>query len=208
MAPVLHRSKTGGYPFRPTLSTVNRETLMFSVAEDVTTYQKSTVEGLIKFADAWSQATEQLFDLNLKSTKAGTHEMLKQLRALAHAKDVQEFVALNSEFAQANAEKAAGFARALYSWSTETQTEVSKLLDTQIGEMNKVVAAAVDKAAKSAPSGSEFAFSAMKQAMSAANQAYDAITKAGKQVAEMTESTVTATANAVAPTIAGKKKVA
>ena len=44
----------------------------------------------------------------------------------------------------------------------------------------------------------------MKQAVSAANQAYDAIAKAGKQVAEMTETTVTATTNAVSP----KKKAA
>ena len=81
---------------------------------------------------------------------------------------------------------------------------VTKLVDVQMGELNRSFAAAVDKAAKAAPTGSEFAFAAVKQAVSAANQAYDAITRAGKQVAEMTETTVTATANAVSP----KKKAA
>ena len=47
----------------------------------------------------------------------------------------------------------------------------------------------MDKAAKSAPSGSEFAFTAVKQAVTAANQAYDALSKAGKQVVDMTEAT-------------------
>jgi phasin family protein len=181
---------------------------MIAVPEEFSTYQKSSVESFIKFADAWTNAAEQLFDLNVKSAKAGSQEALKQVRELANARDVQEFVALQSTFVQGNAEKTAGFARALYSWGTDTQGEISKLMDGQIAEINRTFASAIDKAAKAAPTGSEFAFAAVKQAVSAANQAYDAMTKAGKQVAEMTESTVTATANAVAPTIVAKKKVA
>jgi phasin family protein len=182
----------------------SRGDIMITVPEDFTTYQKSAVENLVKFADTWSNATEQLLDLNIKSAKAGSQEAFKQIRALAAAKDVQELFNLQSAFAQDNAEKTAGFARALYSWGTETQGEISKLVDVQMGELNRSFAAAVDKAARAAPTGSEFAFAAVKQAVSAANQAYDAITKAGKQVAEMTETTVTATANAVSP----KKKAA
>jgi phasin family protein len=182
----------------------SRGDIMITVPEDFTTYQKSAVENLVKFADTWSNAAEQLLDLNIKSAKAGSQEAFKQIRALAAAKDVQELFNLQSAFAQDNAEKTAGFARALYSWGTETQGEISKLVDVQMGELNRSFAAAVDKAAKAAPTGSEFAFAAVKQAVSAANQAYDAITRAGKQVAEMTETTVTATANAVSP----KKKAA
>jgi hypothetical protein len=63
----------------------------------------------------------------------------------------------------------------------------------------------VDKAARSAPGGSEFAFAALKQAMSATNQALDAVSKASKQVVDITEATVNAgTAGVVAP----KKKAA
>jgi phasin family protein len=179
---------------------------MIALPEDFTTYQKSAMDNLVKFADAWSNAAEQLFDLNVKSAKAGGQEALKQIHALATAKDVQELFAMQSSFAQENAEKSAGFARALYTWGSDTQGEISKLVDSQMGELNRTFAAAIDRAAKSAPNGSEFAFAAVKQAVSSANQAYDAIAKAGKQVAEMTESTVSATANAVAP--AAKKKAA
>jgi phasin family protein len=181
---------------------------MIAVPEEFTTYQKSSLDSFIKFADAWTNAAEQLFDLNVKSAKAGSQEAIKQIRALAGARDVQEFVALQSSFAQANAEKTTGFARAIYAWGTETQGEISKLVDGQVGEVNRSFAAAIEQAAKSAPSGSEFAFAAVKQAVSAANQAYDAIAKAGYQVAEMTENTVTATTNAVAPAMGAKKKVA
>ena len=58
----------------------------------------------------------------------------------------------------------------------------------------------VDKAAKSAPTGSEFAFAAVKSAMTAANQAYDALTKASKQVADMTEASIS-----TAPSASRKK---
>ena len=51
------------------------------------------------------------------------------------------------------------------------------------------MSAAIDNAAKSAPSGSEFAFAAVKSALTAANQAYDVLSKAGKQVVDMTEAT-------------------
>ena len=99
-----------------------------------------------------------------------------------------------------------GFARAVYGWVTETQGEITKLTEAQLAEVNKSLAAAIDKAAKSAPSGSEFAFAAVKQAMSATNQAFDAISKASKQVTDLTEATVSATtASVTAPT---KKKAA
>lgn len=180
---------------------------MFVVPEDVSAFQKTSVDALLKFTDTVTQSSEQLFDLQVKSAKAGTAEAIKQIRALAGAKDVQELVSLQTSFSQGNAEKLFGFARAVYGWAVETQSEVGKLFDHHVSEFNKSVATTLDKAAKAAPSGSEYAFAAVKQAVSSANQAYDALTKAGKQVVEMTEATVTSTANSIAPVI-GKKKVA
>jgi phasin family protein len=177
----------------------------FSVPEELSTYYKSQVETILKFADVGVSATEQWFDLYAKSAKAATAEAMKQTRALAAAKDVQELTTLQTSFSQANGEKVSGFARAVYGWTTETHGEFSKLVEEQIAETNKTMSAAIDKASKSAPSGSEFAFNAVKQAVSAANQAYDALSKASKQVVDMTEATVSASAAAAAPTAARKK---
>jgi phasin family protein len=177
----------------------------FSVPEELSTYYKSQVETILKFADVGVSATEQWFDLYAKSAKAATAEAMKQTRALAAAKDVQELTTLQTSFSQANGEKVSGFARAAYSWATETHSEFSKVVEEQIAETNKTMSAAIDKASKSAPSGSEFAFNAVKQAVSAANQAYDALSKASKQVVDMTEATVSASTGAIAPTAARKK---
>jgi phasin family protein len=179
--------------------------MMFAVPEDMSALQKASVDSVMKFADAASQAAEQWFDLNVRSAKAASAEITKQVRALAAAKDVQELASLQTSFSQANAEKVMGFSKAVYTWASETQGQIAKLVEGQMAEINKSVNVAIEKAAKSAPAGTEFAFSAVKTAVAATNQAYETLSKAGKQVAEMTESTITtATEGAVAP----KKKAA
>jgi phasin family protein len=176
--------------------------MMFALPEDVSAYQRAHLDSMLKFADATTAAAEQWFELNVKSAKAASAEALKQLRALTKAKDVQELSALQTDFSQANADKLQGYLRALQTWATETHGELSKVVEGEVTEINKNLSAALDKAAKSAPTGSEFAFAAMKQAVSATNQAYDVMAKAGKQVVDITESTVAATAGAA------KKKAA
>jgi phasin family protein len=166
--------------------------MLFAVPEEVSAQTKTNIEQTMKFAETAADRAEQLFDLNLQTAKAAGGDVVKQIKALASAKDIQELTALQTAFAQANAEKVAGYGRAVYGWVTEAQGEVSRLVETQIADMNKSFAAALDKAAKSAPSGSEFAFAAIKSAMTTANQAYDALTKAGKHVAEVTEATINA----------------
>ena len=179
--------------------------MMFALPEDVSASQKAHLDSMLKFADATANAVEQWFDLNIKSAKAANAEAMKQLRALATAKDVQELSALQTNFSQANADKLQGYARALQAWATETHGELTKVVETEVAEINRGLTTALDKAAKSAPSGSEFAFAAIKQAVSAGNQAYDAIAKAGKQVVDMTETAVAATTDGHAT---GKKKAA
>ncbi|HTS54477.1 MAG TPA: phasin family protein [Burkholderiales bacterium] len=174
--------------------------MMFTMPEEVGAQAKNNIEQALKFAETTAEAAEELFELNLKTARAASVDAVKQIKALAGAKDVQELASLQTSFAQANAEKLLGYGRAMYGWTAEAQGEMSRLLDAQIAEVNKTFAAALDKAAKSAPTGSEFAFAAVKSAMTAANQAYDALTKASKQVADMTEASIS-----TAPSASRKK---
>ncbi|MFA6445037.1 MAG: TIGR01841 family phasin, partial [Sterolibacterium sp.] len=114
--------------------------------------------------------------------------------------------------AQPAAEKAVAYSRSIYEIATQTQEEVSKIVESQFAEANKNVAVALDKAAKNAPAGSDVAVAAVKSAIAAANSAYDSMTKAAKQVAEITEANVaaatSATVKAVGSTGAKVKKAA
>jgi phasin family protein len=117
-------------------------------------------------------------------------------KALLAVKDVQQLVAMQATLAQPAVEKAVAYSRSVYEIATQTQEELSKVVESQFSEMNKTVATALDKAAKNAPAGSDVAVAAVKQAIAAANSAYDSMTKAAKQVAEIAEANVAAATSA------------
>ena len=184
--------------------------MLFNVPEDVASQTKANFEQALRFTETATQASEKLFELNVQTAKAAGADVVSQIKALTLVKDVQELTALQTTFAQSNAEKVAGYARAVYGWATETQSEVSKLFETQVAELNKNIVETIDRAAKSAPTGSEFAFAALKSALTAANQAYDVMSKAGKQVASYTETTLATSTNVAseAAAAASRKRAA
>src|SRR5690242_13719952 len=114
--------------------------MLFTVPEDVTSQAKTNFDKALRFGETTADATEKLFELNVRTAKAAGADVVSQIKALTAAKDVQELTSLQTSFAQANAEKAVGYARAVYGWATEAQSEVSKLFEAQVAEFNKNVA--------------------------------------------------------------------
>ena len=169
---------------------------MFANTEQFAEVNKANVETLLTVANAAFASTERLAALNLNTARAVLEDGAANTKALMGAKDVQELVALQSAMAQPMVEKAVAYSRNVYEIATQAQEELSKVVEGQMTEVNKGVAAALDKAAKSAPAGSDVAVAAVKSAIAAANSAYDSMTKAAKQVAEMAEANVAAATNA------------
>ncbi|MCB1890013.1 MAG: phasin family protein [Rhodocyclaceae bacterium] len=185
---------------------------MFVTPEQFAATGKANVESLLSVANAAFASAERLTALNLNTARAVLEDGVANAKSLMGAKDVQELVALQSAMAQPMVEKAVAYSRNVYEIATQTQEELSKMVEAQLTEANKNVAEALDKAAKSAPAGSDVAVAAVKQAIAAANSAYDSMTKAAKQVAEIAEANVTAATNAtvkaVGTTAAKSKKAA
>ncbi len=168
----------------------------FVTPEQFAASNKAGVETLLSIANTAFASAERLAALNLNVGRAVLEDSVNNIKALLSVKDAQEFVSLQSSLAQPALEKAVAYARNLYEISAQTQEEFSKLFEGQFAEANKNVAAALDKAAKSAPAGSDVAVAAVKSAIAAANSAYDSINKAAKQVAEIAEANVAAATNA------------
>ena len=169
---------------------------MFVTPEQFAATGKANVESLLSVANAAFASAERLTALNLNTARAVLEDGVANAKSLMGAKDVQELVALQSAMAQPMVEKAVAYSRNVYEIATQTQEELSKMVEAQLTEANKNVAEVLDKAAKSAPAGSDVAVAAVKQAIAAANSAYDSMTKAAKQVAEIAEANVTAATNA------------
>ena len=91
-----------------------------------------------------------------------------------------------------------------YDILSESQADLTKIVEARMGEVNKTIVTTLDQAEKNAPAGSDVAVSAMKSAVAAANQAFDAFAKAGKQVQEVTGASVATKAQSAA----SKKKAA
>lgn len=180
--------------------------------EQFATANKANVETMLTIANTAFASAERLAALNLNTARAILEDSVANAKALLAVKDVQQLVSLQATLAQPAVEKAVAYSRSVYEIATQTQEELSKVVEVQFSEMNKNVASALDKAAKNAPAGSDVAVAAVKSAIAAANSAYDSMTKAAKQVAEIAEANVaaatTATVKAVGTTAAPKAKKA
>jgi phasin family protein len=186
--------------------------MSYATPEQFAAANKANVETLMLVANTAFASAERLAALNLNTARSILEDSVANAKALLAVKDVQGLVAMQTALAQPAVEKAVAYSRSVYEIATQTQEEMNKVLESQVGDMNKNVVAALDQAMKSAPAGSDVAVAAVKQAIAAANSAYDNMTKAAKQVAEMTEANVaaatSATVKAVGATAAKAKKAA
>jgi phasin family protein len=186
---------------------------MFATPEQFAATNKANAETVLTLANSAFASTERLAALNLNTARSFLEDGIANSKALLGAKDLQEFVSLQAAQVQPLVEKVVAYNRSVYEIASQSQEEVSKLIEAQIAELNKNLSAALDKAAKSAPAGSDVAVAAVKSAIAAANSAYDSVSKAAKQVAEIAEANVAAATNATVKAVsatskAGAKKAA
>lgn len=160
---------------------------MYVTPDQVAAANKASVEALLGVASTQFAAFERLSALTFNATKAAFEDSVAHTRALLNVKDVQELINLNSAAAQPAIEKAIALSRNLYDVATQSQGELTKLVETQAGELNKSMVGLLDKVSKTAPAGSDVAVAAVKSAMAAANSAYDSMSKVARQATEMAE---------------------
>ena len=170
---------------------------MYVTPEQITGYSKAGVETLLTIARSNFAVYEKLAALNFNATKGAFEDGMNHTRALLNARDVQEYVNLNTSAAQPAIEKLIAYSRSVYELSAGQQAEFTRLFEGQAAEMNKTLVGLLDKFAKNAPAGSDVAIAAVKSALGAATTAYDSFTKATKQATEIAEANIAAATAAV-----------
>jgi phasin family protein len=187
--------------------------MSFFNPEQFAATNKASVESLLTLANTALASAERIAALNLNTARSLLEDGVANTKAILGAKDVQEALSVQASLAQPSVEKAVAYSRSVYEISAQSQEEISKLLESQFGDFQKQVATLLDKAAKSAPAGSDVAVAAVKSAVAAATSAFDSFNKAAKQAAEIAEANVAAATNATVKAVgttaaAGKKKSA
>ncbi len=180
---------------------------MYVTPEQVQAANKANVDAILALATSQYAAFEKFANLNATAFKTAFEDSIANARALAGAKDAQEFISLQTSFAQPAIEKAVAYSKSVYEVATQANAEFSKLSEKRVAEWNDNFVSLLDKAAKNAPAGSDVAVTAMKQMIAAANSAYDNMTKVARQATEIAEANVAA-ATETAKNFAKVKKVA
>jgi phasin family protein len=132
-------------------------------------------------------------------------DSVSNAKAIMGAKDPQEALTIQASLAKPNVEKAVAYGKSVYEISTETQEQLAKMVEAQFGDFQKNVAAMLEKAAKSAPAGSDVAVAAVQSAIAAANSAFDNMRKAAQQVTDMAQSNIAAATSATAKAVKKSK---
>ncbi len=170
---------------------------MYVTPEQITAANKSNVDAALSIAAAQFAALEKLAGLQSATLKSIFEDSIANARALAGAKDVQEFMTMQQAFAQPAVEKAVSFSKSVYAITVEANSELSKFAEAKSSELNQGLVSLLDKASKNAPAGSDVGVAAVKSMLSAANSAYDTFSKAAKQATEMAEANVSAATETV-----------
>ncbi|MDI9330847.1 MAG: phasin family protein [Alphaproteobacteria bacterium] len=166
--------------------------------EQVAALNKANLDVFFGLTEKTFEGVEKLTQLNLAAGKAALNESAAHAQALLNVKDVQQFVALQSEALQPVGEKVSSYSRHVYDITAGTQAEFTKAVEAQLADAHKAVLNMVDAAAKNAPVGSESAVALFKTAVSASNNAYESVQKVVKQATQAAEANLQAVAqNAV-----------
>jgi phasin family protein len=171
---------------------------MYQSPEQLMQFGKSSIETALSVANITLQGTERLVGLQLKTAKEVLDEGIRSAQALSGAKNVQEFLALQSNSAQPSLEKALAYSRTVYELASETQSQISRVIEDRMAKASDEFVAAVDKAVKTAPAGSESALAAFKSAVVAANTAYETMSKVARDATDVAVSAATTTASKTA----------
>jgi phasin family protein len=159
---------------------------------------KAAVDSLLSVANTALASAERIATLNLETARELVEGSVSGAKALMGAKDVKEAVSIQASLTQPNVEKAVAYSRSVYEITAQTQEELGKLVEAQFGEFQKSVAGLLEKAAKSAPAGSDVAVAAVQSAIAAANSAFSNMRQAAKQVTEIAQTNIAAATSATA----------
>ncbi len=181
---------------------------MYQTPEQLIALNKANVEAALRFASVALNGAERFMELQMNAAKSALAEGIENARALTSVRDFDQLASLKDTVVQPTFEKATAYAKQVYDVASATQADFSKLVEEQMGELNKQAVATLDQLVKSAPAGSEVGIAAMKSTLAAVNSGFDNFTKVAKQFGEATQNNIEVVANQTIEAAKKAKKAA
>jgi phasin family protein len=174
---------------------------MFKTPEKLSELSKSSIESAMRVAQISMEGAERLARLQLETARQFMEDNVKNAQSLAGIKSPDQNMQTRAKLAEDTFAKVMEYSRSLYEVVTETQEQLTQLMEERLVSYSREMHGALDEAAKNAPAGAEVAVAAMKSTISATTAAIENLTKAAKQMASLAgssfKSAASATENAV-----------
>jgi len=149
-----------------------------STTDTLTQRGRQISDAWLAVASSGFSTIERLIALQMNALRETIEQSLAHAKQVAETKDAQEFFKLQQEALTPSIEKTLAYQRNVYEVLQQSQTEIAKIVETQLSDLNRQMIELLDKMAKSAPTGAETVIAAAKSAIAAANSAYDNLAKA------------------------------
>lgn len=155
--------------------------------EQLAAANQANLDALVELTRKSFEGIERLVELNLQVARATMGDSAEQAKAILSVKGPQDLVSLQAGMVQPATEKATAYSRQIYEIASQTQAEVTKVVEAQMAAAQEKILALVDATVKNAPAGSESTVAVVKSAVSAANSALESVQKAAKQAVGVAE---------------------
>jgi len=148
---------------------------------------------------------EQMLKLQVDTMRSMLDDNMQAAKALMETRDPKQWGALQESSMREMVGRLTDYTRSVQTIAGKGRQEISNVVESRLHAMSEECQALVDDLAKSAPSGSEPVFAAMKQSLSAADGLMGTMSKTAQQVAKSTESAIKVAADAAVKAGKGSK---
>ncbi|WP_028534194.1 phasin family protein [Paludibacterium yongneupense] len=174
---------------------------MVAANEQFSKLSANGFESALRFAQIALDSTERVVKLHLELSKQSLEDNVKAARELAGASDPQEAFSRLNKLTTQSLEKVVSNSRNLYDIVSQTQSQLTKLTEENLGSLNKTFLSNIETLGQNAPAGTDAAVNAFKSGIAAAAAAVNSLTRAAQQVAEFTDTSVKAATSATADAV-------
>ena len=181
---------------------------MYQTPEQLIALNKANVETALRFAGVALESTQRMVDLQLRAAQSVLADSIQTARAVSSVRDLEQLATLKDTIVQPSFEKATAYAKQVYDVAAQTQSEFGRVVEEQVAEVQRNLAAVLDQMVKSAPAGSEVGIAAVKSTLAAVNNGIDNFTKVAKQFGEATQSNIETATNQTIEAARKAKKAA
>ena len=164
-----------------------KATNMINIAEQVNDMNNHALLAATRLSKLSLDSAERLLALQIGFAKSALGDATRNAKTSAGTQDVQQLLALRTKAAEEAMAQWMEYSRGLYEIASEAQSELSKLAEERLANLQGAITEAVDQAAKSAPAGSDVAVAAMKSSLAAVTSAFDAFNKAARNAASFAD---------------------